>query len=367
MMPSSLIPSSHALAASAAVLAFGLGLGFAGSRPAVAGSATSAPTVSDLIGQRLVVAIKGTRPSPSILERIRRGEIGGVILFGGNIAGPAQLRQLTSSLQAAARAAGRPPLLIATDQEGGAVRRLPWAGPSSGASQLGGSKITVIRQEARTAGLALRAGGVNTDLAPVADVPGPGSFMAAQGRTFGTSPTVVAAAVGAFTRGLLDARVAATVKHFPGIGAARQNTDQFAIRIALGRSVLDRGLEPFKAALDSGAPLVMVSNASYAALDPKPAAWSPAVQLLLRVDLGFTGATITDALDGAAATRGLPLSSAAVLAAQAGVDLLLLIGTESSSERVYSRLLAAAQHGRIPAASLQRSYDRIQSLKGAFA
>ena len=172
MMPSSLIPSSHALAASAAVLAFGLGLGFAGSRPAVAGSATSAPTVSDLIGQRLVVAIKGTRPSPSILERIRRGEIGGVILFGGNIAGPAQLRQLTSSLQAAARAAGRPPLLIATDQEGGAVRRLPWAGPSSGASQLGGSKITVIRQEARTAGLALRAGGVNTDLAPVADVPG---------------------------------------------------------------------------------------------------------------------------------------------------------------------------------------------------
>jgi beta-N-acetylhexosaminidase len=183
--------------------------------------------------------------------------------------------------------------------------------------------------------------------------------MAAQGRTFGASSAVVAAAVAAFTRGLRDARVAATVKHFPGIGAARQNTDQFAIRIGLNRSVLDRSLEPFKAALDSGAPLVMVSNASYAALDRKPAAWSPAVQRLLRVDLGFTGATITDALDGAAATRGLPLSSAAVLAAQAGVDLLLVIGTESSSEaRLQQALFAAAQQGRIPPASLQRSYAR---------
>ena len=109
----------------------------------------------------------------------------------------------------------------------------------------------------------------------------------------------------------------------------------------------------------------MVSNASYAALDGKPAAWSPAVQQLLRNGLGFTGVTITDALDGAAATRGRPLSSVALLSAQAGVDLLLLIGTESSSERVYDRLLLAAQQGRIPAASMRRSYDRIQGLKGA--
>ena len=160
-----------------------------------------------------------------------------------------------------------------------------------------------------------------------------------------------------FSQGLADARVAAAAKHFPGIGAARQNTDQFAIRIPLSRAALDRGLEPFRAAVDDGVPIVMVSNASYAALDGKPAAWSPAVQQLLRNGLGFTGVTITDALDGAAATRGRPLSSVALLSAQAGVDLLLLIGTESSSERVYDRLLlgraAGPDPGRVDAAQLR--------------
>ena len=364
MMASSRISSSHAAAIGLSVLALGAGL--AGSGPAAARPSRASPTVAELVGQRLVVAIKGTRPSAAILERIGRGEIGGVVLFGGNIASPAQLRQLTSTLQAAARAGGRPPLLIAADQEGGAVRRLAWAGPADAASDLGRSSMEAIREEARLAGRALRAGGVNVDLAPVADVAGPESFMAAQSRTFGASPTAVSAAVAGFTRGLGDAHVAATVKHFPGIGAARQNTDRFAIRIAARRPVLERGLDPFRAAIGAGAPLVMISNASYATLDAKPAAWSPAVQRLLRVDLGFTGVTMTDALDGAAATRGRSLSSVAVLSAEAGVDVLLLIGSESSSERVHDDLLAAAESGRIPLASLRRSYDRIQSLKRAY-
>ena len=150
-----------------------------------------APTTSELVGQRLMVAMKGTRPSPALLGRIRRGEIGGVILFGFNIASPAQLRALTTELQSAARAAGRPPLLIATDQEGGRVRRLPWAGPAESATELGASSAARIRRQALLAGRALRAAGVTVDLAPVADVPGPGSFMAADDRTFGASAAVV--------------------------------------------------------------------------------------------------------------------------------------------------------------------------------
>jgi len=367
-MPSYRISSSHAAAALVAIVGFGLALGggVVGIRPAAARPAAAQPTLAELVGQRLVVAIRGTRPSAGILERIRQGEIGGVILFGGNISGPAQLQQLTSTLQVAARAGGQPRLLIATDQEGGTVRRLAWAAPDDGASVLGGSSAASIRKEARLAGLAMRAGGVTVDLAPVADVAGPGSFLAAQGRTFGSTPAVVSPAVSAFTQGLADAHVAATVKHFPGIGDARQNTDRFAIRIGLGRPALDRGLAPFRAAIDAGAPLVMVSNASYAALDGKPAAWSPAVQRLLRGELGFSGVTMTDALDGTAATRARALSSVAVLSAQAGVDLLLLIGSESSSDEVYGKLLAAAESGRIPSGSLRRSYERIQSLKRAY-
>jgi len=82
--------------------------------------------VRELVGQRFVVAIRGSSPSSTLLARVRRGEIGGVILFAVNVVSPAQLRRLTSTLQRAAREARRPPLLIAADQEGGRVRRLPW-------------------------------------------------------------------------------------------------------------------------------------------------------------------------------------------------------------------------------------------------
>ena len=79
----------------------------------------------------------GTRANPQILARIRAGQVGGVILFAGNIVSEPQLKALTASLQAAAHAGGRPPLIIATDQEGGEVKRIPWAPPKRSAKQLG--------------------------------------------------------------------------------------------------------------------------------------------------------------------------------------------------------------------------------------
>jgi beta-N-acetylhexosaminidase len=340
-----------------------LAIGLVATAGAAASPASRAPTTRELVGQRLVVAIDGVRPSPAILTRIRRGEIGGVILFGANVTSPAQVRRLSASLQEAARAAGRPPLLIAIDQEGGNVRRLPWAGPDLAAADLGSLGTGRIRDEARRAGQALRAAGIGVDLAPVADVPGPGSFMAAEHRTFGASAPAVGRAVAAFGSGLADADVVATVKHFPGIGVATGNTDRSAVVIASPRSALERGWSPFRAAIAAGVPLVMISNASYPALDAKPAPWSPRVQAILRSTLGFRGVTITDALDAAAATRGREVSSVAVLSAQAGVDLLLVTGSEHTRARVFERLARSAEQGRIPAGSLRTSYDRILALK----
>jgi beta-N-acetylhexosaminidase len=326
----------------------------------------TSPSTRELIGQRLVVAMSGQQASPALLGRIRRGEIGGIVLFGFNIASPSQLQRLTAQLQGAARAAGRPPLLIATDQEGGGVRRLPWAGPSESASVLGRSSTAQITREALVVGQALKAAGVDVDLAPVADVPAAGSFMAADRRTFAATAPLVAKDVVAFARGLAAAHVAATVKHFPGIGRATRNTDLNEVEITASRSALDRDLQPFRAAVGAGAPLVMISNATYPALDSKPAPWSPRVQSLLRGELGFKGVTISDALDGAAKTRGRMLPSVSVLAAQAGVDLILLTGSESSSAAVFDALVAAAGRGALPTGSLQRSYDRIQALKAAY-
>src|SRR5207302_6853438 len=99
------------------------GAGAAGSETP---SATVAPTLAQLVGQRMLVAIHGTTADSTILARIRAGQVGGVILFSSNISDATQLAHLTAQLQAAAKAGGRPRLLIATDQEGGLVRRLPW-------------------------------------------------------------------------------------------------------------------------------------------------------------------------------------------------------------------------------------------------
>ncbi len=350
-------PLAATLVVAVALIAAGAG---AGRRDA------ARPTLRELVGQRLVVAMRGRTPSTLLLARVRRGEVGGVILFGSNIVSPGQLGRLTSRLQAEARAGGRPPLLVSTDQEGGEVRRLPWAGPDRSASELGESSGATVRAAGRSAGAALRAAGVNVDLAPVADVAAAGSFLALEHRTFSSESKVVVSLAAAFALGLRDAHVAATAKHFPGIGRARRNTDLAAVSITAGRGALGRDLAPFRTLIGRGVPLVMVSNASYAALGDEPAAWSPRVQLLLRGELGFQGVTITDALDGAATTRGRSLSSAAALASQAGVDLLLLTGSEASSDAVYERLVTLAEAGRISLPSLQRSYDRIVALKRSY-
>ena len=327
-------------------------------------AALAPPTVRELVGQRFVVAMDGTSPSRALLGRVRRGEIGGVILFGSNIENPTQLRRLTTALQEAARTAGRPPLLIATDQEGGRVRRVPWAGPLPSTTALGQLSPAAIRAQALASGRALRLSGVNVDLAPVADVPRTGSFMALEERTFSAVPATVTGATVAFAKGLAGARVAAAVKHFPGIGRATRNTDRSAVEIGASRAELsDADLVPFRAAIAAGAPIVMISNATYPALDSKPAPWSPRIQSLLRGELGFQGVTISDALDGAAATRGRGLASVAALAAQAGVDLLLLTGSEVSSAAAYERVAAVAERGGISPVALRASYARIVALK----
>ena len=224
---------------------------------AALGAAASAgePTIRELVGQKFVVAMHGRSPSPALLARIRRGEVGGVILFGANIESRAQLARAVAAMQGAARASGRPPLLIATDQEGGDIRRVPWAGPTLPASELGRLSPARIRQEARAAGQQLRSAGINVDLAPVADVPAPGSFMALEHRTFASDTNTVAAAVAAFAQGLGSARVAPALKHFPGIGRATRNTDRTAVALPATLAELTRtDLLPFRRAYRGRSP-----------------------------------------------------------------------------------------------------------------
>jgi beta-N-acetylhexosaminidase len=316
---------------------------------------------------RLVVGMDGTTPSAALLDRIRSGRIGGVILMGANVRSAPQVRSVTARLRAAAKQGGTR-LLIMTDQEGGLVRRFRWAPPAASAEQLGTRTEGAIRRTGRSTATALERLGVDVDLAPVADVPGvPGSFVASTDRGFSTNPTRAAKDVTAFAQGLLDGGVAPALKHFPGLGLATTSTDDAPVRIAATEEALAPGLVPYRRAIAAGVvPLVMVSNAGYTAYAGQVAAWSPRVLAALG-GLGFTGVTITDALEPLATTHRVTLGQAALRSARAGVDLLLFVGSERSTAAVYDQLLAAARNGRLSRAALEESAARIDELAATYA
>jgi beta-N-acetylhexosaminidase len=320
-----------------------------------------------MIGQKLVVRMDGLTPSADLLGRIRRGEIGGVILFGANITTKAALIALTHSLRAAARAGGQPPLLIAVDQEGGSIKRIPWAPPTLSPPEMGRiGKTSVARTQGSSTGTALLGLGIDVDLAPVADVPSStSSFMYRQGRTFSFSSTTTAALSDAFARGLMSAGVVPSMKHFPGLGRATANTDRYVVTIKASKATLAPGLRPYRTAISHDIPMIMLSNATYTAYDSHNAAgWSHAISVdLLRGDLAYNGVTITDSLDGAAAARRVPTWQLAVRAAKAGTDMILTTGSEATTKTVYDKLLALAKGGFIPRSTLLDSYDRIRALK----
>jgi beta-N-acetylhexosaminidase len=191
------------------------------------------------------------------------------------------------------------------------------------------------------------------------------SFMYQQGRTWSFDAAVTADLSSAFAIGLENGRVVPSMKHFPGIGRATLNTDNYAVTIKSSRATLDSGLDPYRQAIAQHIPLIMLSNATYTAWDATNAAgWSRAIATtLLRDELGFQGCTITDSLNGTAASRGVSTRSLAIKAAVAGADIILVTGSEANSTAVFNALVQSAQTGAIPLGTLRTSYERILALK----
>lgn len=311
---------------------------------APAGAAAAPP------GATLVSALAGP-PKPSFLAHVRAGEMGGVILVGRWT--PAELTATTAQIHAAGCTAGRP-LLVLVDQEGGFARRLTWADPRHSEGELGDLGAAATRAEAAAAAIALRRAGIDIDLAPVADTLGPGGFL--RGRSFGTDVGLVGSLAVAYVQALQAGRVAATAKHFPGLGTARSSTDDQVV------SVWTSPLEPFERAVAAGVKLVMVSSASYPHLDTSgaPAVFSrPIVTELLRDRMGFTGVVVSDALDAPAAAR-TPDAPARALAA--GVDLLLYTGS-SAAHAAFVQLSRDAARSSAVRANVARASARIRALE----
>jgi len=313
--------------------------GAAASGPAAPGGAPATPgalptlTPAQMAGQRVIYSYTGLEPPAALLNWIRHGQVGGVIFFGGNISSRAQIAGVIKELNQANASPLNPmravPLLLMTDQEGGLVRRLPGP-PLLSEKQIGESADPAAAKAAGTgAGKNLAGVGMNVNLAPVVDVyRQAGDFDDQFGRSYGTSPHMVSSLGADFIAAQQAAGVAATAKHFPGLGAATksQNTDEAPVTLHVALHALRTIDEfPYQAAIAAGVKLVMVSWARYAALAPKtPAGLSSAiVNGELRQRLGFKGVTITDALEAGALRSFGTTRRRATLAAKAGMDLIL--------------------------------------------
>jgi beta-N-acetylhexosaminidase len=311
-------------------------------------------TLRQQVGQVTISSFQGTTRPDYIRRRLRARETAGVILFGGTNGGDAaHWRRLTRSL----REAGHGRTLILVDQEGGDVRTVAHVGPQEGQPFQG--PPASVRRSARAAGRGLSDAGVNVNLAPVADVPRPGSFIAT--RAFPGDERGIAARTTAAVRGLGAAGVAATAKHFPGLGGANVNTDDGPATV---RTPIRRDLVPFRAAIEAQVPLVMLSHASYPALDPsRIASQSRAIVTgLLRRRLGFEGVIVTDSLEAAAVLARSGIATGAERSIRAGVDLILMTGSASWND-VYPHLLARARRDRAFRERIRESAARVLALK----
>ena len=310
------------------------------------------------VGQLVISSFDEATMPDYIRRRLRAGETAGVILFGRNGGDAAHWRRLTRSIQAAAR--GR--ALVMVDQEGGDIRTVSFAGPAAGQATQGAPQQ--VEAAAREAGGQLRGVGVNVNLAPVADVAERGGVPSVMdGRAFAGGPEEVAAATRASIRGMRAARVAATAKHFPGLGGSQVNTDDAPATV---EGSIDRDLVPFEAAIAERVPLVMLSHALYPALDPDAiASQSPAIVTgLLREELGYDGVVVTDSMEAQAVLARSGVADASVRAVRAGADLVLLTGSASWND-VFPRLLDEAQADPGFRARVRASAARVLALKRA--
>ncbi len=367
----------------AAVAAASVGLRPGAVSPSAAGIAAAAATLpklttTQLAGQRVIYSYAGLNPPAQLLNLISHGEVAGVVFFADNVGSEAHLAAVAAELQKAAAAKTDPvrlPLLLMTDQEGGQVRRLPGQ-PVLSEKQVGAAAHPwqAATAAGNGAGENLHGVGLNVNLAPVLDVyRQAGNFIDEFGRSFSSNAGTVAKLGALYAEAEQKQRVAATVKHFPGLGAAAtsQNTDIRPVTLNLSLSAI-RGTDeaPYTAAIAAKAKLVMASWAIYPALDAKnPAGLSSAiVQGELRKRLGFAGVTVTDALEAGALKPFGSIAHRATLAAGAGMDLLLCAeGKVSEGTAAMNSMAFDYTHNSLNAADFKAAVMRVLALRATLA
>ncbi|GAB2684705.1 glycoside hydrolase family 3 N-terminal domain-containing protein [Thalassiella azotivora] len=326
----------------------------------------AAMPVEQAAGQVIVASYRGTDPATPA-ELVERLDLAGVILMGDNVAGVDQVRATAAAVQAAHAATGRDwPAVVTVDQEGGRVARLGEPVTelptlmTAGAAAAGGD-LDVVTDATAAAGAELRSLGVTWVMAPVADVTTGPDDPTIGSRSASDDPHLVAQVVGAAVTGYRQAGVVPVVKHWPGHGSVTADSHEtLPVQDAPLAALQARDLVPFDAAVDAGAPALMMSHLAVEAVEPGvPSSLSAPGYALLRRETGFTGPVVTDALDMAAVTRDRGPGDAAVAALAAGADLLLMPADPAAA---HAAVVAAVASGTVPRSRLDEAAARVVAL-----
>ena len=338
------------------------------------------------LGELLLVGFGGTQVegNDEVRSLVCDVKVGGLILFerdarsgeARNISSPEQVRQLTSDLQALALLCTGRRLLIAADNEGGAVMRLSTrlgylpTPPPQALGDAGDPAATAL--ESRRMGATIREAGINWNLAPVVDVAvNPlNPAVVTLGRTFSSDPQQVIIQARAFIQGMHEAGVLTSLKHFPGHGSSRTDSHHGFVDVT-ETADLTIELAPYRALIKEGlADSIMTAHVFNRGLDP----WNPAtlsrftIKRYLRGKLDYKGLVVSDDLLMGAIRQQYGVEEASILALQASVDMLLISQNQGrvergAAERVIAAIRGALSDGRLSSKALATSIQRVRALR----
>ena len=356
----------------------------AAASPAPSATATATATdgalagwsLEEKVGQLMMVGVDATSPKQASTEAVASQHVGNIFIAGRTTAGSQATQKVISSFtsKVGPGTTHATPMLVATDQEGGEVQVLAGSGFSDIPSALDQSAQPrdQLVASARTWGKELADVGVNMNLAPVADLvdiarPASNEPIGRWGREYGHDAATVSSQAGAFAEGMQASKVIPTYKHFPGLGRVKDNTDTSAgvVDSTTTRSADTAVSVIFGAAIAAGAPVIMVSSATYSLIDPSaPAVFSSTIVTdMLRREMGFSGVVITDDVSAAVQVQDVSAGDRAVRAIRAGCDLVLASADPTVAADMVKALIATARSDPAFAARVDESATRLLNLK----
>lgn len=324
------------------------------------------------IGQLFLVGFDGLTVPSDFKKTIQEFNLGSTIYFKRNAESPVQLAMLSNSLQFDCRNKDAPPLLISIDHEGGKVDRLspPFTHfpAMDHVGEIGSPKLAF--HLGLSMGRELEAIGVNVDFAPVADVLTNPSNPIMAGRAFSSDPEVCAKMGSGICRGLQKSGVAAVAKHFPGHGDTSE--DSHLTLPYVNRTVQeseDIEFIPFRRLIRSRVEGVMTAHIINKSLDPDlPATLSPKIiNDILRAQLRFQKVVFSDDMEMKAIADNYGVEESAVMAIQAGCDILIYRGDTGFHVKAYEALIKAVEQKKISKERIEVSVQRVLNLKKSFA